>query len=98
MIARGVLAAIALFALQTNGFVANGPALKLFSGSSAKLTSAAQARLPIRTSRASRVAVWTAAASPDELKEQLRGAKQALSELIDKTNANPILVRTFRSC
>lgn len=91
MIARSVLAAIALFALQAHGFIASGPALKHFSAS--KMTSIASARVALRTPRSGRVAAWSAsAASPTELKEQLRGAKQALAELIDKTNANPILV------
>ncbi len=87
MIARSVLAAIALFALQTHGFVANSPGLSYFSA--AKMSSVS--RLPLRTARAGRAATWTASA---ELKEQLKGARQALAELIDKTNANPILVRT----
>jgi hypothetical protein len=85
MIARSILAAIALFALQSHGFVANSPALSYFSAS--KMSYAT--RLPLRTSRVGGFATWTASA---ELKEQLKGARQAIAELIDKTNANPILV------
>ncbi len=88
MIARSVLAAIALFALQTHGFVANSPALSYFSA--AKMSPIA--RLPLRSSRAGGFATWTASA---ELKEQLKGARQAIAEMIDKTNANPILVMSI---
>ena len=87
MFARSFLAAIALFALQANGFMANSPALTRFSAS--RLTCSSASRLTLRTARASGVGSLTASA---ELKEQLKGARQAIAELVDKTNANPILV------
>jgi hypothetical protein len=89
MFARSFLAAIALFALQANGFVSNSPALSLFSAS--KLSCSSSSRMSLRAARANGIFSLTASA---ELKEQLKGARQAIAELVDKTNANPILVST----
>jgi hypothetical protein len=87
MFARSFLAAIALFALQANGFMVNNPALSRFSAS--RLACSSTSRVSLRTARVSGISSLTASA---ELKEQLKGARQAIADLVDKTNANPILV------
>ncbi len=81
---------LACLTAPSSAFILSNPRVSLRSGSSVATNSA----LPTaRFGRANRGAVLAPRmASTEEYKTQLIGAKQAVAEVLDKTNANPIMV------
>lgn len=91
MFSRSILLGLAL-AAGADAFMTPSPAI-----ARAGVRSAAVSGSPLRTglvaSTRGRQGVSLFMAASAEHMEQLKGAKQALWDLVDKTNANPIMVR-----